>query len=40
LLLFAQFRHPPAKLLQAYQTFLIGVQQAVHAFLQPGMFAA
>jgi len=40
LLLFAEFRHPTAKLFQAYQTFLIGVQQAVHALLQPGMFAA
>ncbi len=35
LLLFAEFRHPAAKLLQAYQTFLIGVQQAVHALRQP-----
>ena len=40
LLLFAEFRHPAAQLVQAHQTFLIGVQQAVHALLQPGMIAA
>jgi hypothetical protein len=38
LLLLAEVRHPTAKLLQACQTFLIGVQQAIHALLQPGMF--
>ena len=40
LLLFAEFRHPAAKLLQAYQTFLIGVQQAVHTLGQPGVVPA
>ena len=40
LLLFAQFRHPAAKLLQAYQTFLIGVQEEFHALLLPGVVPA
>jgi len=40
LLLFSELRHSTAKLLQADQTFLIGVQQAIHAFLQPGLFSA
>jgi hypothetical protein len=38
LLLFAEFRHPTAKLLQAHQTFLISIQQAVHVLFQPGLF--
>jgi len=38
LLLFAEFRHPTAKLLQAHHTFLISIQQAVHVFFQPGRF--
>jgi hypothetical protein len=40
LLLLAEFRHPAAKLLQAYQTFLIGVQQTIHALLQPRVLPA
>jgi hypothetical protein len=40
MLLLAQFRHPAAQLVQAHQTFLISVQQAVHALLQPGMIPA
>jgi hypothetical protein len=40
LLLLAQFRHPAAKLVQAHQTLLISVQQAVHALLQPGVIPA
>jgi hypothetical protein len=40
LLLFAEFRHSTPELIQAYQTFLIGVQQPVHAVLQPGLFPA
>jgi hypothetical protein len=35
LLLLAQLRHASTKLFQAYQTFLISVQEAVHALLQP-----
>ena len=38
LLLLAQFRHARAQLLQAHQTFLIGVQQAVEALFQPRLF--
>jgi hypothetical protein len=40
LLLFAEFRHPAAQLVQAHQTFLISAQQAVHALLQPGVVLA
>ena len=35
LLLLAELRHASTKLLQAHQTFLISVQQTVHALLQP-----
>jgi hypothetical protein len=39
LLLLAQLRHPAPKLSQTHQAFLVGVQQAVHALLQPGLFS-
>ncbi len=35
LLLLAELRHASAELFQAHQTFLISVQEAVHALLQP-----
>ena len=38
LLLLAQFRHASTKLFQAHQTFLISVQEAAHALLQPRLF--
>jgi hypothetical protein len=38
LLLLTEFRHSTAKLLQAHQAFLISVQEAVHALLQPALF--
>ena len=39
LLLLAEFRHPAPKLSQTHQAFLVGVQQAVHALLQPDLFS-
>jgi hypothetical protein len=38
LLLLAELRHASTKLFQAHQTFLISVQEAVHALLQPRLF--
>ena len=38
LLLLAEFRHASAELFQADQPFLISVQEAVHALVQPRLF--
>ena len=38
LLLLAEFRHASTELFQARQTFLISVQEAVHALVQPRLF--
>jgi hypothetical protein len=38
LLLLTEFRHSTAKLLQAHQTFLISVQEAVRAPLHSDLF--
>jgi hypothetical protein len=35
----AQLRHALAQLRQAYETFLIGVDQTLDAFSQPRLFA-
>ena len=40
LILFAEFWHAATKLIQAHQTFLVGNQQAVHAFPQSCMIPA